>query len=95
MVRFANGRVVTIGRERWSIASGARLAAQRVQLPLDLAWAMSVHKSQGMTLDRWVMGASTIQCAAVQLLCCVAQQCTDCFEAALTLDALVHKWMVW
>jgi ATP-dependent DNA helicase PIF1 len=61
VVRFANGRVLTIGRERWSIASGARLAAQRVQLPLDLAWAMSVHKSQGMTLDRWASGCSAGQ----------------------------------
>lgn len=46
VVRFASGRVLTIGRERWTIASGGRLAAQRLQLPLDLAWAMSVHKSQ-------------------------------------------------
>jgi ATP-dependent DNA helicase PIF1 len=52
VVRFASGRVVTVGRERWTIASGGRMAGQRVQLPLDLAWAMSVHKSQGMTLDR-------------------------------------------
>ncbi|PRW58054.1 ATP-dependent DNA helicase PIF1 [Chlorella sorokiniana] len=52
VVRFASGKVLTIGRERWTVASGGRLAAQRVQLPLDLAWATTVHKSQGMTLDR-------------------------------------------
>ncbi|DBA78175.1 hypothetical protein WJX79_002289 [Trebouxia sp. C0005] len=52
VVRFANGEVKTVGRERWVLASGGRIMAVRSQIPLDLGWAMSVHKSQGMTLDR-------------------------------------------
>jgi hypothetical protein len=46
------GEVATIGRERWAVKSGARVVAARSQLPLALGWALSVHKSQGMTLDR-------------------------------------------
>ncbi|KAH7276566.1 hypothetical protein KP509_39G012100 [Ceratopteris richardii] len=38
--------------ETWSVMDGTREVASRTQIPLVLAWALSVHKCQGMTLDR-------------------------------------------
>lgn len=36
--------------ELWEIKQGARVLASRTQIPLVLAWAISIHKSQGMTI---------------------------------------------
>jgi ATP-dependent DNA helicase PIF1 len=51
-VRFTNGLETTIYPDKWQIEQGGKVLATRQQVPLLLAWALTVHKAQGMTLDR-------------------------------------------
>ncbi|XP_022056365.2 ATP-dependent DNA helicase PIF1 [Acanthochromis polyacanthus] len=50
-VRFLCGVTEVLKQERWVFKSGGGIYLSRQQLPLKLAWAISIHKSQGMTLD--------------------------------------------
>jgi len=53
IVKFTNGQVITVLPEEWSIElPGGQTVATRRQVPLVLAWALSIHKSQGQTLER-------------------------------------------
>lgn len=51
IVEFQNGRVVLMQPESWELRDGDKKRAGLSQIPLRLAWAITVHKSQGMTLD--------------------------------------------
>src|SRR3989338_8963914 len=55
VVRTEDGRRIAAESAEWAIMDGGRTLAKIKQLPLRLAWAITVHKSQGLTLDSAVM----------------------------------------
>ena len=58
LVRTREGAMIEASPEEWRIDDRARTLAKIVQIPLRLAWAITVHKSQGMSLDSAVMDLS-------------------------------------
>lgn len=44
-------KVIKVSPESWRIEEDGRVLAEISQVPLRLAWAITVHKSQGMSLD--------------------------------------------
>lgn len=52
VIEFASGKRVSIKADTWRIEEDGKVKAEICQLPVRLAWAITVHKSQGMTLER-------------------------------------------
>ena len=51
IVQIAGRKEVKVEPYSWKLEEDGRVAAEVVQLPLRLAWAITIHKSQGMSLD--------------------------------------------
>lgn len=58
IVKFTNGKKMVVREHTWEKIEGYDennepiITATRTQIPLILAWAMTIHKSQGQTIER-------------------------------------------
>ncbi|KKQ46168.1 MAG: Helicase [Candidatus Moranbacteria bacterium GW2011_GWC2_37_8] len=58
IVKTHSGKTIVATPEKWAIEEDEKSLAFVTQIPLRLAWAITVHKSQGMTLDAVEMDLS-------------------------------------
>ncbi len=59
-VKIADGTVVDTEMMEWVVEEDGKISARISQIPLRLAWAITVHKSQGMSMDMAMMDLSGV-----------------------------------
>ncbi len=60
IVKTRNGRQIEVEPMEWSVEENGKIRAKITQIPLRLAWAITVHKSQGMSMDSAIMDLSEV-----------------------------------
>ncbi len=60
IIRTNDGRKILVEKMEWSVEENGKIKAKIEQLPLRLAWAITVHKSQGMSLEEAVMDLTDV-----------------------------------
>ena len=83
IVELADGTKIIADYAEWSVEEWGKIKAALAQIPLRLAWAITVHKSQGMTLDSAVMDIGDAF---------VAGQWYVALSRVRSLDGLILRW---
>ena len=60
VIKFCDGVERTIGKFQFTQTIGDKVVAQRLQYPIALSWGISVHKSQGMTVEKAVVNLKKV-----------------------------------
>lgn len=58
IVMTREGESITATPAEWAVEDGGKTLAKITQIPLRLAWAITVHKSQGMSMDAAIIDLS-------------------------------------
>lgn len=69
-MRFLCGVTEVLKPERWVFKSGGGIHLSRQQLPLKLAWAISIHKSQVSTGRRGFLLCWVVSNSWFDVVCC-------------------------
>ena len=60
IVKTRSGRMIEVEPMEWVVEENGKIRAKITQMPLRLAWAITVHKSQGMSMDSAIMDLSEV-----------------------------------
>jgi len=60
IVQIKNGKKIIVSSAEWTVEENGKIKGSITQIPLRLAWAITVHKSQGVSLDEAVIDLSKV-----------------------------------
>ncbi|MCX6757765.1 MAG: PIF1 family DEAD/DEAH box helicase [Candidatus Nomurabacteria bacterium] len=60
IIRTRSGKTIEVAPMEWVVEENGKVKAMIAQIPLRLAWAVTIHKSQGMSMDAAVMDLSNV-----------------------------------
>ena len=60
VVKVRNGEQIVVSPAEWTVEENGAVRGSITQIPLRLAWAITVHKSQGVSLDEAVVDLSKV-----------------------------------